>query len=136
MTISDDEKLLESLLSFQKDEKLRFSLQIDKKDYVLDEALIVKSPTPVQRPTKRGGVYFSDTYEYKIKGIVYDQAIIPLLSKTMLGPNTEFSEILVKTHIEDNSKKTKISLFTNLTNSMQSKSKIELNLVIVRTEKH
>lgn len=134
--MSVDEKLLELLLSLQKDEKLEFSLQIDKKDYVLDEATIVKSPTPVHRPTKRGGVYFSNTYEYKIKGKIHDSTIIPLLSKTMLGPNTEFSEILIKTDILENSKKTNISLYTNLTNSMQSKSKIELNLVIVRVEKH
>ncbi len=136
MPESDDEKLLESLLSTQKNEKLEFILQIEGKSHVLDEALIVKSPTPVQKPTQRGGVYFSDTYVYKIKGIIHDSSIIPLLSKTMLGPNTEFREILVKTNTVINSSKADILLYTNLTNSMQSKSKIEVNLVITRAEKH
>lgn len=136
MTESDDEKLLESLLSTQKDGKLEFTLHIGGKSHVLAGALIVKSPTPLQKPTQRGGVYFSDTYVYRIKGIIHDSSIIPLLSKTMLGPNTEFREILVKTNAVINSNKTDISLYTNLTNSMQSKSKIEVNLVITRVEKH
>jgi len=136
MTDSNDDKLLESLLSIQKNEKLEFSLQIEEKSYVLNEVLIVKSSTPVRKPTQRGGVYFSGTNVYRIKGIIYDSSIIPLLSKTMLGPNTEFREILVKTSAVINSNKTNISLYTNLTNSMQSKSKIELNLVITRVEIH
>lgn len=135
MTESTDEKLLESLLLTQKNEKREFFIQIEERSYPLNEALITKSPTPVHRPTQRGGVYFSDTYVYKIKGTIYDSTLIPLLSKTMLGPSTEFSEILVKTSTVINSNKVNISLYANLTNIMQSKSKIELNLVITRVEK-
>ena len=134
MTASNDEKLLESLITYQKNEKLEFSLEIDGKFYILNEGEISKSPTPVQKPTLRGGVYFSDTHEYKIIGKIFDLSIIPKLSKTMLGPNTEFREILVKTYTMINSKKTDIFLYTNLTNSMQSKSKIELNLIIIKAE--
>lgn len=136
MTKSSDEKLLDSLLQFQEKQRLEFSAQIENKSFALNEASIEKSSTPVTSPTLRGGVYFSDTYVYKIKGIVSDSAIIPLLSKTMLGPNTEFSDILVKTSAIIDSNKADISLHTNLTNSMQSSSKIELNLIIISAEKN
>lgn len=133
---SSDEKLLDSLLHLQEKQGLEFSAQIENKSFALNEASIEKSSTPVTSPTLRGGVYFSDTYVYKIKGIVSDSAIIPLLSKTMLGPNTEFSDILVKTSAIIDSNKADISLHTNLTNSMQSSSKIELNLMIISAEKN
>ena len=136
MTESSDEKLLDSLIQFQEKQRLEFSAHIENKSFALNEASIDKSSTPVTRPTLRGGVYFSDTYVYKIKGIVSDSAIIPLLSKTMLGPNTEFSDILVKTSAIIDSNKANISLHTNLTNSMQSSSKIELNLIIISAEKN
>jgi hypothetical protein len=136
VTESSDEKLLDSLMQFQEKQRLEFSAQIENKSFVLNEASIEKSSTPVTSPTLRGGVYFSDTYVYKIKGIVSDSAIIPLLSKTMLGPNTEFSDILVKTSAIIDSNKADISLHTNLTNSMQSSSKIELNLIIISAEKN
>ena len=136
MTESSDEKLLDSLLQFQEKQRLEFSAQIENKSFTLNEASIEKSSTPVTSPTLRGGVYFSDTYVYKIKGIVSDSAIIPLLSKTMLGPNTEFGDILVKTSAIIDSNKADISLHTNLTNSMQSSSKIELNLIIISAEKN
>jgi hypothetical protein len=136
VTESSDEKLLDSLLQFQEKQRLEFSAQIENKSFALNEASIEKSSTPVTSPTLRGGVYFSDTYVYKIKGIVSDSTIIPLLSKTMLGPNTEFSDILVKTSAIIDSKKANISLHANLTNSMQSSSKIELNLIIISAEKN
>ena len=136
MTESSDEKLLDSLMQFQEKQRLEFSAQIENKSFALNEASIEKSSTPVTSPTLRGGVYFSDTYVYKIKGIVSDSTIIPLLSKTMLGPNTEFSDILVKTSAIIDSNKADISLHTNLTNSMQSSSKIELNLIIISAEKN
>ena len=136
MTESSEEKLLNSLLQLQEKQRLEFSVHIENKSFTLNEASIEKSSTPVTSPTMRGGVYFSDTYVYKIKGIVSDSTIIPILSKTMLGPNTEFSDILVKTSAIIDSNNVDISLHTNLTNSMQSSSKIELNLIIIRAEKN
>jgi len=136
VTESSDEKLLVSLLQLQEKQRLEFSAQIENKSFALNEATIEKSSTRVTSPTLRGGVYFSDTYAYKIKGIVSDSTIIPLLSKTMLGPNTEFSDILVKTSAIIDSNKADILLHTNLTNSIQSSSKIELNLIIISAEKN
>ena len=117
-----------------KKQPLEYTLHIDKKSYPLTDVSIVNSPTPVNAPTTRGGVYFSDTFAYKIKGAINDLSIIPLLSKTMLGPNTEFREIKITTDIIRDGKKLPLSLFTNLTNSVQSPSKIELNMILVKLE--
>jgi hypothetical protein len=57
-----------------------------------------------------------------------------LLSKTMLGPNTEFGEIKITTQITIDDKKITLSIFTNLINSVQSSSKIELNMILIKLE--
>ncbi|MBS3925834.1 MAG: hypothetical protein KGZ34_03985 [Nitrosarchaeum sp.] len=121
-------------MSINEKQSLDYVLYIDNMTYDLTDVSIVNSPTPVNAPTTRGGVYFSDTFAYKIKGTINDLAIIPLLSKTMLGPNTEFREIKITTQIIHDGKKLSLSLFTNLTNSVQSSSKIELNMILVKLE--
>jgi len=130
--MSVDLGLLESLMSINERESLEYVLHLDNKQYSLSEVVIVNSPTPVNSPTTRGGVYFSDTFAYKIKGSINDLSIVPLLSKTMLGPNTEFGEIKITTNFSKDGKKIFLSLLTNLTNSVQSSSKIELNMILVK----
>ena len=78
MTESSDEKLLDSLIQLQKKQRLEYSIHIENKSFVFGEASIEKSSTPLTSPTLRGGVYFSDTYVYKIKGNVSDFLIISL----------------------------------------------------------
>jgi hypothetical protein len=123
-------------MSVNKKKRLDYTLHISDLWYSLTDVSIVHSPTPVNSPTTRGGVYFSDTYAYKIKGMVHDLSIVPLLSKTMLGPNTEFVEIKITTQIESYNKKINLSLFTNLTNSVQGPSEIELNMILIRLESY
>ncbi|MFB5628235.1 MAG: hypothetical protein ACE5R5_08570, partial [Nitrosarchaeum sp.] len=132
--LSVDLDLLEYLMKINEKQPLVYVLHLGGLTYSLSDVSIVNSPTPVNSPTTRGGVYFSDTFAYKIKGTVNDLSVVPLLSKTMLGPNTEFGEIKITTDIVDNNKKTPLSIFTNLTNSVQSSSKIELNMIIVKLE--
>ena len=129
-----DLDLLEYLMNINEKQPLEYVLHLDGLNYPLSDVSIVNSPIPVNSPTTRGGVYFSDTFAYKIKGTVNDLSIVPLLSKTMLGPNTEFGEIKITTQILNNDKKTTLSIFTNLTNSVQSSSKIELNMILVKLE--
>ena len=107
-----------------------YSLHLNDKEYPLEDVSIVNSPTPVNSPTTRGGIYFSDKFAYKIKGTIKDPSVIPLLTKTMLGPNTEFGEIKITTQIEMNSKN--VIIYANLTNSVQNKSGIQLNMIIVK----
>ncbi|MFM9875336.1 MAG: hypothetical protein ACKVN8_03030 [Nitrosarchaeum sp.] len=132
--MSIDLNLLECLMNIHEKESLEFVLHIEGRDYSLSDVSIVNSPIPVNSPTTRGGVYFSDTFAFKIKGTIYDLSVIPLLSKTMLGPNTEFGEIKITTQIVDHDKKIPLSIFTNLINSVQSPSSIELNMILLRLE--
>ena len=126
--------LLELLMKINEKNPLEYVIHLDSQKYPLSDVSVVNSPIPVNSPTTRGGVYFSDTFAYKIKGIVNDLSIVPLLSKTMLGPNTEFGEIKITTEITSDDKKITLAIFTNLTNSVQSSSKIELNMILVRLE--
>ena len=107
-----------------------FILHLNGQEYLLENVLITNSPTPVNAPTTRGGVYFSDKFAYKISGTIKEISIIPFLTKTMLGPNTEFGTIKITTQQNDESNK-KVSIHANLTNSVQNKSGIQLNMIIV-----
>ena len=123
-----DEKLLVSIMQHN---KLDYTLHLDTKSYQLRDVSITKSATPLTRPNMRGGVYFSDTFHYRIKATVDDTNIIQFLSKVMLGPNTEFKNLKITSHLKKDMGTKNISIFTNLTNTMQSSSKVELNMVIV-----
>ena len=69
-----------------------------------------------------------------MKGVIKDLSVVPLLTKKMLGPNTEFGELKIKTttNIDGNQKNLEIS--TNLTNSVQTPDSIELSMIIVKLE--
>ena len=127
-----DEKILLKIIEIQKSTKLDFILEIDSDTFPLKNVEIIKSSTPVRRPTTRGGVYFSDTFAFKIKAQVTDLSLVPLLSKSMLGPNPDFQDLQIITNIKiDNSFK-KITFLVHLTNSMQSSSYIELNMTLIK----
>jgi hypothetical protein len=132
--LSLDEKFLLKIIEIQKSTKLDFILHIGNYTFPLYNVIIIKSSTPVNRPTTRGGVYFSDTFAFKIKAQVTDFSLAPLLSKSMLGPNPNFQdlEIITRTEIDNSIKK--VSLFSNLTNYMQSSSYIELNMTLIKIE--
>ena len=132
--MSVNETIAEQLISYSKQNQMEFNLKLKDKNILLSDVSVYKSENPVNRPTSRGGVYLSDKYSYKIKGTIYDVSIIPLLSDTMLGPNTDFTEIEITTTLPINEKPTQISIFTHLTNSMHNSEKIELGLNIVRFE--
>ena len=78
---------------------LKYTLHIDEKIFNLENVFIAKSKIPVRKPTTRGGVYFTDTTAYKIRADTGDTSILSLLPKIMLGPNTEFKPVKVKTSL-------------------------------------
>lgn len=128
--MSVNEKLLLQLMT-----KLdaKYNLYFNKEICSLTNVSIIKFPTLIRKPTTRGGVYFSDTIAYKIKAITDQVSLLPVLSKAMLGPNQEFQEIPIETHIEIDGKIKPLILITNLINIVQSSSKLELNLIITQT---
>jgi hypothetical protein len=109
---------------------LSYTLHIDSKIFILDNVSLTKSTIPVRKPTTRGGVYFTDTTAYKMKATTNDLSIITLLPKLMLGPNTEFKSLEVKTNLELNGKKRDVTLVTHVANTMNTKNTVELNLIV------
>ncbi|MCV0431457.1 hypothetical protein [Nitrosopumilus sp.] len=130
--MSFNKELLEKLMNYYEKHSPKFTLYVNDNLYDVSEASITNSPIPVNEPTTRGGVYFSDKFAYKMKCVVKDLSIVPLLTKKMLGPNTEFGEIKISTSIEVDGNSLPLELSTNLTNSVQTPSAIELSLIIVK----
>ncbi|MDH3312421.1 MAG: hypothetical protein OEM28_04635 [Nitrosopumilus sp.] len=130
MSVNPD--LLDALMSHNEKNTLKFNLILNDVSYPIIYVTITNSPIPVNEPTTRGGVYFSDTFAYKMKGVIEDLSIVPLLTKKMLGPNTEFGELKIITQIESEGKSMNLEIFTNLTNSVQTPNSIELSMIIVK----
>ena len=127
-----DEKFLRKILEIKKSTKLDFILNVDSKTFPLKNIEISKSITPVNRPTNRGGVYFSDTFNYKLKAQVNDLSLASLISKSMLGPNDNFQDLQIQTHIKIDGSIKKVIFFVHLINSMQSSNYIEFNTIIIK----
>jgi len=121
----------DALLSkISKISQLRGTLQIDKKDYSLEQFSVRKSKIPVRKPTTRGGVYFTDMTAYKVKASTQDLSIIDKIPTMMLGPNTDFKPVVIKTDLQLDGTNRRITLITHLTNTMNSKTRVELNLIV------
>ena len=126
-----DEKILSKLIeAYDK----KYNLYLDGREYYLEQVNMAKSSIPVRKPTTRGGVYFSDTTAYKIKAVTNDLSLIPLISKVMLGPNTDFKPLEIKTNLNIDGKNRNIILTTHLTNTMNSGTKLELHLIVDKTK--
>ena len=126
-----DENILSKLIQ---EDDIKYSLSLDGKEYHLDQISMARSSIPVRKPTTRGGVYFSDTTAYKIKAATNDLSLIPLISKVMLGPNTDFKPLEIKTTLDVDGKNRNIILTTHLTNTMNSSTKLELHLIVDKTK--
>ena len=127
--MSVDLDLLEKLMAENESKKLDFSLYLDDSVYSITSASIVNSPTLVSEPTTRGGVYFSNKFAYRMRGTVHDLSVVPLLTRKMLGPNANFGKLkIIARHLSDGSTTT---IFTNLTNSVQTPTSVELGMIIV-----
>jgi hypothetical protein len=126
-----DEKILSKLIEVG---DMKYNLYLDGKEYPLEQVKMAKSSIPVRKPTTRGGVYFSDTTAYKIKAITNDLSLIPLISKVMLGPNTDFKPLEIKTNLNIDGKRHDIILVTHLTNTMNSSTELELHLIVDKTK--
>jgi len=118
------------ILKMQADQTLDFKLIIDKNEFDIIDITIKNETTPVSKPTKRGGVYFSDTTVYKINAVINDLSVSKYLTRAMLGPNTEFQDITIQPINKKNKHNTDFKIITNLTSSKQSSNKIELNLMV------
>ena len=126
--------LLKILMEFNEKNSTQYQLYLNDEIFPITCVSITNSPIPVNEPTTRGGAYFSEKFAYKMKGVIEGLSVVPLLTKKMLGPNTEFVELKISTQIESNGKSMNLEIFTNLTNSIQTPDSIELSMIIVKLE--
>jgi hypothetical protein len=126
--------LLKILMDYNEKNSPQYKLYLNDDIFPITCVSITNSPIPVNKPTTRGGVYFSEKFAYKMKGVIDGLSVVPLLTKKMLGPNTEFVELKISTKIESDGKSMNLEIFTNLTNSIQTPDSIELSMIIVKLE--
>ncbi len=126
--------LLEILMKFIEKNSPEYLLYLDDDTFPITRVSITNSPIPVNEPTTRGGVYFSEKFAYKMNGVIEGLSVVPLLTKKMLGPNTEFVELKISTQIKSDGTPMNLEIFTNLTNSIQTPDSIELSMIIVKLE--
>ena len=126
--------LLEILSRYGEKNSPEYLLYLNDDTVQITNVTITNSTVPINEPTIRGGVYFSDKSAYKMRGVIKDLLAAPLLTDKMLGPNTEFAEIKISTQIKVDGATMNLEIFTNLTNTVQTLDSIELNMVIVRIE--
>ena len=110
-------------------QNLSYVIHVDEKSYPVQKISIIKSKIPVREPTTRGGVYFTDVEAYKIKAVT-DLSIQNEIPKLMLGPNTDFKPILIKTSLKIDGKDSLVIMTTHLTNAVNTKETVELNLIV------
>ncbi len=132
--MSVNSELLQKLMDFTTKNSPEFTIFVNDLKFTLLGVSIENSSIPVNEPTTRGGVYFSEKFAYKMKGSIEDLSVVSLLTKKMLGPNTEFGELKITTEIKLDKKIMPIDIFTNLTNSVQTPNSIELSMIIVKLE--
>ena len=104
-----------------------FKMLIGEDSFAVSEIKVFQTENPITEPTTRGGVYFAELKEMKVQATILDTSVSKHLSKAMLGPNKDFLDITLQ---GDNKDGGKISLVTNLTNSMQNASKVVLYLTL------
>jgi|TARA_B110000263_G_scaffold116119_1_gene101185 hypothetical protein len=104
-----------------------FKMLIGEDSFTVNEIKVFQTENPITEPTTRGGVYFAELKELKVQATILDTSVSKHLSKAMLGPNKDFLDITLQ---GDNKDGQKISLVTNLTNSMQNASKVVLYLTL------
>ena len=122
--------LLVKIINIQKSKPLKFSLIMKEKQYKLNDVTMSKKNTVVSKKTVRGGAYISDKFVYQLKATVFEPGIATMLSGTMLGPNFDFDALEIKVENMGNDYG-KISLLTNLVNTLQKQSMTELTMNII-----
>lgn len=122
------------LVKLSQVQNLSCVMHVDEKSYQVQKISIVKSTIPVRKPTTRGGVYFTDTTAYKIKAITQDLTISAEIPKLMLGPNTDFKPILIKTKLSVGDTEQHVTLTVHLTNAVNTKDHVELNLIVDKAD--
>jgi hypothetical protein len=122
------------MIKLSEAQNMSYVMHIEEKSYPVQSVSVVKSTIPVRKPTTRGGVYFTDVMAYKMKAITQDLSITGEIPKLMLGPSTDFKPIIIKTILVIDGTKHPVTLVTHLTNAVNTKGQVELNLIVDKAD--
>ena len=125
--------LLVKIINIQKSKPLKFSLIMKEKQYKLNDVTMSKKNTVVSKKTVRGSAYISGKFVYQLKATVFEPGIATMLSETMLGPNFDFDVLEIRVENMGNDYG-KISLLTNLVNTLQKQSMTELTMNVINAK--
>ena len=131
MVLEVDEEVISRVAGYT---DLEYTMHVDDRVFRIENVSITKSKIPVRKPTQRGGVYFADTTAYKIKASTEDLSILTLLPKILFGPNTGFQPVEVRTSLIREGKASSVVLVSHVTNTMNTKSRVDLNLIVDGTK--
>ncbi len=129
-----DSALLDALMRPDPKPAPRFLLHLDGASYPMENVAVADSPTPVNRPTTRGGVYFSGRSAHRITGTVLGTNLAPSLTGKMLGPSTDFEVLRIDAEIACDGRPVRLAITVHLTNSVQTPDSMELGMTIVGLE--
>lgn len=118
------------LVSHLNKEGQSYTILVEGRQFAVSGFRLSKTEIPVNKPTTRGGVYFSDRQGFCIWAEIKDGDIANILSKTMLGPNTEFKEVVFLTNLEKQGQAKQLQIAGNLTWYVQKKDCIQLNVMV------
>lgn len=127
-----DEDLMRKLLGADLS-GLEFEMRLGDESFALDSVDVIKVAAPVTGRTERGGAYFSDTEQFKLRARLSDRRITRLIPDMMLGPSAEFADVRILAGSLPGGGPG-VCFHTNLTNSMENASRIELYLAVTGTE--
>ena|SRR5579864_4239044 len=122
------------MIKLSEAQNMSYVMYIEEKSYPVQSVSVVKSTIPVRKPTTRGGVYFTDVMAYKMKAITQDLSITGEIPKLMLGPSTDFKPIIIKTTLVIDGTEHPVTLATHLTNAVNTKGQVELNLIVDKAD--
>lgn len=112
----------------------RFRLRLDGTEYRMERVAVADAPTPVSRPTMRGGSYFSGKTAHRITGTINRTDLASLLTGKMLGPSTEFGMLRIEAEVTRDGMQYRLVITAHLTNSVQTPDSTVLGMVIVGLE--
>ncbi len=112
---------------------LEFVMHVGQRKFDLRDVSITRSKVPVRKPTTRGGVYFTDVMAYKVRGSTGDLSILELLPRIMLGPNTQFEPVELRTTLSGGGSPREAVLVSHVANTVNTKDRVELNMVVDST---
>ena len=98
-----------------------------------DAAAVKRVSTPVAKRTRRGGAYFEDAEAFQARVRTSDPSVPGLVPRVMLGPNAEFSDVVILLEPRVPGAPPAIALHSNLTGAVQSGGSTELVLTVTGT---